>query len=642
SSSVRLTSPGATLVLSSMQLSRTPPTLLSYKLASEVDLTFDCMASRQIARKEVEVDDVVTQARQGSDRRVLATRRRCAAENELEEALLELTAIQERGRATVELSSKASPLLKQDISTKRLGLLAASPPFILKLEHALVTVAKVDQAGPESRAHTTSRWRSTLKGLMKDASDGIDNFKQLSGREKTSKAVEQELELAAAAARRLSLHVNAWTTAELLQELERIWLQAVQAMTTVDPQFQHVVMEWETACSALERSSRTAQKDSFDGQAERHACATRIRDSQIRAGVGPKAEKAGWWKQRQMRFLGEELRHIERKITPLANPSSLAARYNLLLARCAEVGGWATAVSAYRSARARGVITKPLSHRRDADGPFSLEPLVYQHLLRAAKNASPPQPRAAMLVLREMRLRSEEPAATHYNLVISACARAAAIAASTSALMPLDRDGTEGHAVLCEDRLCQRIEGADGQKKGGNGGAIHLGSGSGGGAVAIENKTLKPGKLGSGHEEGVAGNTLSKGAAFAAKIEVEDLPDRCCLLPTAGDAMECRGAEAAGETWRLALEVIADMRKRGVTPTNVTFKTLVECCRCAAAASVLNIGGDEGLGKGSTPADVYTALKEAGIPARFCYQAGLGNALKGGRCFPGYVAEINR
>lgn len=64
-------------------------------------------------------------------------------------------ALQERGRATVELSSKASPLLKQDITTKRLDLLAASPPFILKLEHALVTVAKVDQAGPEPRAHTT-------------------------------------------------------------------------------------------------------------------------------------------------------------------------------------------------------------------------------------------------------------------------------------------------------------------------------------------------------------------------------------------------------------------------------------------------------------------------------------------------------
>lgn len=324
------------------------------------------------------------------------------------------------------------------------------------------------------------------------------------------------------------------------------------------------------------------------------------------------------------------------------SPSLFLCRYNLLLARCAEVGGWATAVSAYRSARAQGVITKPLSSRRDADGPFSLEPLVYQHLLRAAKNATPPQPRAALLVLREMRLRGEEPAATHYNLVVSACARAAAVAASTSALMPLDHDGTEGHAVLCEDHLCQGIGGADEHKKEGNCGAIHLEGDNSDGVVAIENETLKPAKLGGCHEEDAAENMRLKGTAFGAKIDVEDLPERCCLLPTAGDAMQCRGAEAAGETWRLALEVIADMRKRGVTPTNVTFKTLVECCRCAAAASVLNIGGDEGLGKGSTPAEVYTALKEAGIPARFCYQAGLGNALKGGRCFPGYVAEISR
>lgn len=55
------------------------------------------MACRQIARKEAEVDDVVTRARQGSDRRVLATRGRCVAENELEETLLELTVINYKG-----------------------------------------------------------------------------------------------------------------------------------------------------------------------------------------------------------------------------------------------------------------------------------------------------------------------------------------------------------------------------------------------------------------------------------------------------------------------------------------------------------------------------------------------------------------
>ena len=45
----------------------------------------------QIAQREAEVEKVVLQARQGSDRRVRATSRRCNAENELEEALLELT-----------------------------------------------------------------------------------------------------------------------------------------------------------------------------------------------------------------------------------------------------------------------------------------------------------------------------------------------------------------------------------------------------------------------------------------------------------------------------------------------------------------------------------------------------------------------
>lgn len=37
------------------------------------------------------MEEVVLQARKGSDRRVRATSGRCGAENELEEALLELT-----------------------------------------------------------------------------------------------------------------------------------------------------------------------------------------------------------------------------------------------------------------------------------------------------------------------------------------------------------------------------------------------------------------------------------------------------------------------------------------------------------------------------------------------------------------------
>lgn len=161
---------------------------------------------------------------------------------------------------------------------------------------------------------------------MKDVSDGIEHFKQLQGRENYSKEVVSELTLAAASAQRLSLHVNAWTTPQLSQELERIWLQAVRAEARVDPQFQQLVAEWERACEALEKLVTTTHAASVDGQAEQDAVGAKILDCQRRAGIEPKVDKAGWWKQRQRRFLCEELRHIEQKVAPLASPSRLAAR----------------------------------------------------------------------------------------------------------------------------------------------------------------------------------------------------------------------------------------------------------------------------------------------------------------------------
>ena len=66
--------------------------------------------------------------------------------------------LKEQSRASAESSSKIVPLLKQDISTKRLELLAASPPFVLALEQALVTVVSVEQA--TSPGSTTNRTRS--------------------------------------------------------------------------------------------------------------------------------------------------------------------------------------------------------------------------------------------------------------------------------------------------------------------------------------------------------------------------------------------------------------------------------------------------------------------------------------------------
>lgn len=177
-----------------------------------------------------------------------------------------------------------------------------------------------------ARPCNSGRWRSTLKSLMKDASDSIDHFKQLPGRGKTSEEVDSELTLVSASARRLSLHVNAWPTPQLSQELERIWLQAVQAEAKVDPQFRQVVKEWEIACETLTNLTLTTQQASIDGEADQDAVNNRIRDCQVRANIGPKVDKAGWKKQRQRHLLLEELQHIERKVATQVNPFTLAAR----------------------------------------------------------------------------------------------------------------------------------------------------------------------------------------------------------------------------------------------------------------------------------------------------------------------------
>lgn len=307
----------------------------------------------------------------------------------------------------------------------------------------------------------------------------------------------------------------------------------------------------------------------------------------------------------------------------------LQCRYNLLLARCAEAGAWTTAVSVYRSTRSRGVVSpKHARKNREVGGPFSLELFVYQHLLRAAKNAIPPQPRAAMLVLREMRLRGEEPAATHYNLVVCACARAAAAAASTSTLKPLEEVawGAGGEKRNKTERGTSNAQ--PDSARIGDVEAVESVPRVTGNAVL---STSTPPKETSAAERADDVNGLA-----------DDGRNSTCLLSAGSKAMEFRRIEHAGDAWRLALEVIEDMRKRGIAPTEVTFKTLVECCRCAAAAPSPKLASGGGECKGSNPAEVYAALKEAGVPLRFCYQAGLGNALKGGRRFPEYVAELRR
>lgn len=332
-----------------------------------------------------------------------------------------------------------------------------------------------------------------------------------------------------------------------------------------------------------------------------------------------------------------------------------------MLAKCAEAGAWATAVAAYQSMDERG--SRRNGGKRNGnclvkfDGKlngtpswFQVDSIIYHHLLRAAKNARPPQPRAAMLVLREMRSRGEEPSVTHYNLVLSACARAAEADATTSILTPLDNpsvyrdENTRQVTTRREKKLSISsykakvgVGGDNGNRRG------RTDTVEGDDVIAQQRLMLSSIR----RETAGATNNQAKATSRQRKI-VGCTNEASCDGPVAGNdngtVLAFRHPDTAGGSWRLAVDVVAEMRRRGLTPTEVTYNTLVESCRCAGAATSCAGGrkSTEGGGEGSSPADIYAALRDIGVPTRFCYNAGLGNALRGGRCYPAYVAEVHR
>lgn len=293
---------------------------------------------------------------------------------------------------------------------------------------------------------------------------------------------------------------------------------------------------------------------------------------------------------------------------------------------------------------ARGIITKNCNtcntSRRSRLERVSLERGVFQYLLRAAKNASPPRPHAAVLVLQEMRSRENEPSAIHYDIVISACARAAAAAAaSISVLPPLENTEPSGGGSQGLLRLPGGVvesvarEGGEVEKEGMEQ-SEQEGPGHGKSARQLapllsistnaRERGAEPVSLGGNPANGCTGNAT-----------------RQCLLSSSGPIMACRDPETAEGAWLLALAVVGDMRRRGLAPTKGTYQAMIECCRYAGTAASCASGMGKDSERGSTPARVYATLKEAGFPTRFCYQAGLGNALREGRRFPEY-AEIHR
>lgn len=293
------------------------------------------------------------------------------------------------------------------------------------------------------------------------------------------------------------------------------------------------------------------------------------------------------------------------------------------------------AVASYRSAVARSTSTKS-GIEYTVNSSFSIDPIVYKYLLRAAKNAEPPQPHLAMLVLQEMRSKGVEPSTTHYNLAVSACARAAAAAASTSHLMPLE--ATKAVHGSCQDlyNVSQVTDIKSSLRRDGVEKDKHCRVRKGAGLSkprALPSPKIDC-KKACGERASLARPQLIGHTDASA--------ERRSVLFARGTTLACQGPGTTTGAWRLALKVIADMRRRKVAPTEVTYQALVECCRCAGTTTLW--AGDMRVEEDgdSTPADVYVALKEAGVPTRFCYQAGLENALKGSRRFPEYIAEICR
>lgn len=181
---------------------------------------------------------------------------------------------------------------------------------------------------------------------MKDTVNGIDRYRQLSSRSTTvdngnhgssnrdssnnSNHTCGRLALASVAARRFSLHVNAWTPTQLTLELERIWLEVIEAEAGCNPQFRPVLRAWRSACEKVGSCESTALKVVNSRKAEEAKIVMRIRDHQAKAKIKRRGQRTGWWRETEATLLKGELDHIERKIAPLASPTQLAARHDNL------------------------------------------------------------------------------------------------------------------------------------------------------------------------------------------------------------------------------------------------------------------------------------------------------------------------
>lgn len=309
-------------------------------------------------------------------------------------------------------------------------------------------------------------------------------------------------------------------------------------------------------------------------------------------------------------------------------------------------------------------------------------PTVHRHLLRAAKNATPARPRAALSVLTEMRDRGISPSASDYHIVVSACARAAAAAGtrgidrSTAGCLSKESCTTESNRN--NDRGVEPVE--DENVAGGRDINADVDDGN---INAIDTSNISSKCSPSGRKNmtsfkgahrspcntgqcktsstmpNLVRSCVAAGISDDSRGEVPSIHcrPRCCVHDTSsGTSAE---PTTAREAMMLALDVFVNMRENKVRPTEVTYRTLVEVGRCCAIGPAIPrsavVGerrqeqvhdSESGLGAllptACSPSDVYAELKMTGVPESWCYDAGIGNALKGGRRYPTYVGQAYR
>ncbi|CAM9497707.1 unnamed protein product, partial [Choristocarpus tenellus] len=531
----------------------------------------------QIAQGEADLENAVNYAREHSNIRVDRRTARLQAEDDFEEASLE----DERKDAKGEVV-KIMNILSTEVEQRHLELLAASPPFILKLQQAVVIAASLQERNGETLC-PQNRWRSLLHLLLKEAGEGL---LQYGGR-------GDDTALVAASVRILSLHLNAWSVKRLRLELDRVWTAAIMDEGKCNPSYRIQVEAWQEARKEFEHCySQAKDLATEDGGGIRvirdHVCDLKAR-----------AEFSGMEKvsNGEDSTLESDLLRLEQRLSPITKTKDLHDCYQALLARCATQGAWSTAQGVYRSMRAAyntGICTP---------GPGLI---TFRHLLRSAKNAHPPRPHEALLVLEEMRKHGVTPQAHHYHLVVAACGD----------VVGFSHDWERRNLVRKSSNFHDNSELSRSHYTGGS----------------TEQRKIQESQRSTWVGKNVV--SISHGRLTKSQVGTET---RSVLLKTAGGEENEESHEGARVVnpsqdekfeggWKLALQVVIDMKERGVHPTEATYRAL------AGACSVSKSGED--------PACIYQTLKQAGIPLKYCYEAGQSNASIYAKIRRGYVNQI--